>query len=446
MFAAQTPPSKPASPSYQREIVPILRTACLGCHSAQLPTAGFAVDSYTAVMKGGKNGPAVVPGKSEQSRLVRMLTGAQKPLMPPGAGLKSADIELIRRWVDAGAKQDSPAKQDSGAVSGTTKTTPATASSPVKATSLPLPKPLGTTLPIAAPVNSLAFSPDGKLLAVGTYQQVLLCDPLARTVLKTWGGHLDAVRSLAFSPDGKWLAAGGGMAGARGQVRLWSTEQGRETLAFGDHGDSVQGVAFSLDGKWIASASADRTVKLWEASTGKLGQTLRDHADAVSGVAFAPGGKLLASCGSDKSVKLWDLASGKRLYSIGAHEEPLTDLCFTPGGQLLTASTDRLAKLWNIGPESGGHVRNFGGHGGTVFSVAVSGDGQLLATASGDKTVRVWNLGNGGTTATFSDPKDWCYAVRFSPDRKRLAAGTWDGQVFLWSLETNKLEGSFAVR
>ena len=76
----------------------------------------------------------------------------------------------------------------------------------------------------------------------------------------------------------------------------------------------------------------------------------------------------------------------------------------------------------------------------------MSTDGQLAATASGDKTIRVWNVGNGSTTATFSEPKDWCYAVRFSPDKKHLAAGTWDGQVFLWSLDPNKLEGSFSTK
>jgi WD40 repeat protein len=435
MPAAQVPPPK-TPPSFQREVVPILRTACLGCHSAQLPTAGFSVDSYTALMKGGKAGAAIVPGKSDQSRLVRMLTGAQKPLMPPGSGLRATDIDTIRRWVDAGAKADT-------VVVGTTS---ATAKTTTTANVITAPKPVGKLLAVAAPVNSLAYSPDGKLLAVGTYQQVLLCDPATRTVTKVWSGHLDTVRSLAFSPDGKFLAAGGGASGALGQVRLWSVAEGKEVRAFGDHTDTVNGVAFSNDSKLIATASADRTVKLWEAATGKLSQTLRDHADAVSSVAFAPGGKLLASSGNDKSVKIWDIASGKRLYSIGAHEEPVTDVCFTTGGQLLSASTDKLAKLWNIGPESGGHVRNFGGHGATVFAVTTSSDGQLAATASGDKTIRVWNVGNGGTTVTFSEPKDWCYAVRFSPDKKHLAAGTFDGQVFLWSLEPNKLEGSFSTK
>ncbi|WP_309707595.1 c-type cytochrome domain-containing protein, partial [Armatimonas sp.] len=429
----QPPPPKPAPPSFQREVVPILRTACLGCHSAQLPTAGFSVDSYMALMKGGKAGVAIVPGKSSESRLVRMLTGAQKPIMPPGAGLKAPDIEIIKRWVDAGAKNDSAL---------TSATTPKTGTKTATANTVTIPKPIGKRLEVPAPINSLAFSPDGKLLAVGTYQRVLLCDPATRTVRTVWSGHLDTVRSLAFSPDGRQLVAGGGMSGALGQVRLWGVAESRELRTFGDHTDIVNGVAFSPDSKTVATASGDRSVKLWDAATGKLSQALRDHADGVLGVAFRADGKLLASCGVDKSVKIWDAVSGKRLYSLGASEETVTDLCFTSAGQVISASTDKLAKLWNIGPEGGGHVRNFGGHGSGVYSVSASSDGQLLATASADKTLRLWNIGSGGNTATFTDAKDWLYAVRISPDKKRLAAGGWDGTLYLWSLDPNKLEGT----
>jgi WD40 repeat protein len=338
--------------------------------------------------------------------------------------------------VDAGAKNDSVLAS---------ATAPKTGATTATATTIAIPKPIGKRLEIPAPINSLAFSPDGKLLAVGTYQRVLLCDPATRIVLKVWSGHLDTVRSLAFSPDGKLLVAGGGVSGALGQVRLWGVNEAKELRTFGDHTDIVNGVAFSPDSKTVATASGDRSVKLWDAATGKLQQALRDHADAVLSVAYRADGKLLASCGVDKSVKIWDSASGKRLYSLGASEEAVTDLCFIATGQVVSASTDRLAKLWNIGPEGGGHVRNFGGHGNGIYSVSASSDGQLLATASGDKTLRLWNIASGGHTATFTEAKDWLYAVRISPDKKRLAAGSWDGTLYLWSLDPNKLEGTLST-
>jgi len=436
---SQAPPQPP--PSYSRQVVPILRTACLGCHSAPGNAGGLTVGSYAELMKGGKNGPSVVPGKPNESRLYKMLVGLQKPIMPPGPGLRTAEIEVFRRWIEAGAKQDTSVAAPSKAVakaSPSAKPLVFKVSSPTAG--------IGPVQKVAAPVNSLAFSPDGKLLAIGTYQKVLLCDPATRAVLATWRGHADTVRSLAFSPDGKMLAAGGGLSGALGQVRLWSVAEKKEALTFGDHTDIVNSVAFSPDGKLLATASADKLLKIWEASSGKLLQTLRDHADMVLGVAFHPNGKFLLSCSNDKSVKVWDTTSWRRIYSVSAHDEPVTGVAFVSGGgQFFTISTDRLAKQWNFGAENSGHVRNLGGHGGSVWGLTVSPDGQLLATASGDKTIKLWSVGSGGNVASLTDLKEWAYAAAFSPDSKHLAAGAWDGTVALWTVEGRKLEGTLST-
>src|SRR5512135_3693384 len=102
---AQRPTSRPPAPSYSRDVVPILRTACIGCHGEQNPPGGISLTSYMTLMKGGKSGPAVVPGKGAASRIVRMMLGTLQPKMPPGGGgLKQADIDKIRAWIDAGAK------------------------------------------------------------------------------------------------------------------------------------------------------------------------------------------------------------------------------------------------------------------------------------------------------------------------------------------------------
>jgi len=426
----------PPPPSFQRDVLPILHTACIGCHSAPAPAGGLTLGSYAELMKGGKSGAVIVPGKSEASRLIQMVSGAMKPQMPPGGALKPGDIDTIRRWVDAGAKDDAlPTANPSGK---------ALAASAVVAR--PTPRALGTLRNVAALVPTLAFSPDGKVLAVGTYQRVLLCDPVTRQVTSVWGRHADAVRAVTFSPDGKWLAAGGGTSGAFGEVRLWSVVARREVRALVGHSDAVNAVAFSPDGKTLATGSADKTIQIWDAATGKPLQTLRDHADAVLGLAFRPDGKFLASCSADKSVKVWDTATWRRLYTIGAHDEPVTAVAFTPDGNLLVStSTDRTAKVWKFGPEGSEPVRTLGGHGHGVLSVALTPDGQFAATASADKTVKLWKLGDGANTATLTDPKDWVYAVRFSPDGKHIAAGTWDGLVYLWTVETRKLEGTVST-
>jgi hypothetical protein len=436
--APPTPPAAPAPPSFQREVLPILRTACMGCHTGPTPAGGIALGSYAELLKGGKNGAAVVPGRANESRLVRMLTGAVKPQMPPGPGLKSADIDLIRRWVDAGAKNDTPVAL---------AVRPGRSPAPKVVNAAPsLPRAIGTRRNIPAPIHALAFSPDGKTLAVATYQRVLLCDPATRQVTAVWTGHADAVRALAFSPDGTRLAAGGGISGARGEVRIWNVPERREVRSFGNQTDAVNAVAYTPNGKTIVSGSADRTIQLWDAGTGTPLQTLRDHADAVLGLAFRADGKYLASCGADKGIKVWDTANWRRLYTLGEHTEAVTAVAFAPAGSpLLSASADRTVRVWNFGAEGSGVARTLGGHGQGVWSVALTGDGQFAATASADKTVKLWNVGNGANTATLTDPKDWVYAVRFNPDGKRLAAGTWNGLVYLWNAETRALEGTLAT-
>jgi WD40 repeat protein len=101
--------------------------------------------------------------------------------------------------------------------------------------------------------------------------------------------------------------------------------------------------------------------------------------------------------------------------------------------------------VWKFGPEGSEAVRPLGGHGHGVLSVAITADGQFAATASADKTVKIWKVGDGANAATLTDAKDWVYAVRFSPDGKRLAAGTWDGHVYLWNVETRKSEGALST-
>ncbi|MGC4047224.1 MAG: hypothetical protein QM758_25785 [Armatimonas sp.] len=427
------PQAPPPPVSYTRQILPLLHTACLGCHGVQNPAAKLSVGSLTDLMKGGAHGAAIVPGKSGQSRLYQMLTGTVKPIMPPGPGLKAAEIELFRRWIDEGAKDDA------ASTTSTSIAKPTRPAAPV----ITAPKPIGKALSVGAPINALAYSPDGKLLAVGTYQRVLLYDAATKAISKIWTGHGDAVRALRFSPDGKWLAAGGGAPGAIGQVRLWSVAEKREIRSYGIQTDTVNAVAFSPDSTKLAAASSDRTIVIYDAILGRPLQTLRDHADAVLGVAWQPGGKLLASCSVDKSVKIWDATSGKRLYSPGGHDDAVNALAFTPNGaQLVSGGSDRLARLWNIGPESGGQVRAMGGHSSPLFGVSISPDSQVAATVSGDRMVRLWRLSDGVNTSTLIDAKDWLYSVAIRPDGKQITAGAWDGTLYFWTLDPNTLVGT----
>lgn len=426
--------AKPAAPvGFGKDVVPILRTACLGCHSGTTPSGGYSVASFDDTMKAGRKGPLVVPGKPRESRLYQLVSGMAQPRMPPGAGLKPADVDILRRWIEAGAKRDALGAA-AGAIAKSTATGIASVGPRVEF------KVSGVLRAKPAPVHSLAWSPDSKTLAAGTYQRVIFFD-LGGKPIAEWGGHADSVRSLAFTSDGNTLVAGGGLPGAFGEIRIWDSVAGRESTTFGDHADVVQGVAIAPDSSRVVSVSADKMVKVWDLKAGKVLQTLRDHSDAVAAVAFHPSGKHMATAGSDKSAKVWDLETGKRLYSVGVGDDPVVSLAFTAnGGQILTGTEGRL-RHWNFGLEGSGHSGD-SGHGGMVWSVDVRAD--RIATASADGKARLYD-NNHRLLATFTDAKEWLYSVRISPDGRRLAAGTWDGRILLWDIAANKLERSIST-
>jgi WD40 repeat protein len=425
----------PPAISYSRDITAILRTACLGCHNNETPAGKFSVASYTAIMKGGKSGPSIVPGKSAQSRLFKLVSGAARPIMPPGGGLRPVDIENIRGWIDAGAKLDLA-----------TPTTPMPRPAATPAAPAVSPNPIGKSLSVASPVACLAYSPDGTTLAVGSYREVLLFDTKSLRITGIWGGQADEVRSLAYSRSGATLAAGGGAPGITGEIRLYDVKAGKETAAFGDHTDVVNGVAFSPDEKRIASGSADKSVRIWDIAAHKQLALMRDHADMVLGMAWSPDGKYAASCGADLNIKIWDPTAGRRVYSFQAHDAAVNSIAFSPDGKtLLSSSSDHSVRFWNFGAESSGMARTLSGHGQYVLAAAFSKDGSLAATASADKAVKLWKTADGANTITLTDAKDWVYAVAFSPDGTHVAAGCWDGSILIWNVKTAKLESTLST-
>ena len=435
----QKPAPPPAAPSYQKDIVPILRTACIGCHGNTQPAAGFSVASYEDLFKAGKKGPQLVAGKAAQSRLVRLVLGTEQPRMPPGSGLKSADAELIRRWVDAGAKRDLAAATP-------TPTAPKTlAPSKPANVKVTMPASIGATVANSAPVTALAFSPDAKLIAIGAYARVLIVDTATGKVSATWKGHGDTVRSLCFTPDGKRIIAGGGVSGAIGQVRVWDILSSKETLVFGDHTDIVNQAAISPDANTVITASSDKSLKVWELASGKLLQTLRDHADQVLGVAYHASGKHIVSCGLDKSFKTWDTTSWKRLYSVPAHDDGIYDIDMTPSGnQIYTTGADRRVRVWNFGTEGAGHVRDFGLR-QAGWAAAIAGQNPVLV--SGDTHIRAWRISDAGSLIDIDLVSD-VMSTAISNDTLLVAAGLWNGDVVIvdvasktkkWTISTKGL-------
>ncbi|MCI0456517.1 MAG: protein kinase [Gemmataceae bacterium] len=314
------------------------------------------------------------------------------------------------------------------------------------------------TLPAEmAVVSSVAFSQDGKWLAAARQDQVVKVWNLATgQELRTLRGPTAAVAVVAFSPDGRRLASGSGMAHPAaalpsvalhvpipekpGEVKVWNLATGQELLTLRGHRAEITSVAFSPDGKRLASASGDRTVMVWDLATGREPCTLPGHTAAVTSVAFSPDGGRLASAGQNGTVKVWDAATGQELGTRETLTAGLRSVAFSPeGGRLATIGMDQKVKVWDAG--AGLEARTLTGHTGEVWNVAFSPVGGLLASASSgyDKLrqgelgeVKIWDVATGQELRTLPGHKAAVTSVAFSPDGKRLAAGT---RVFVRSRE-----------
>ena len=284
------------------------------------------------------------------------------------------------------------------------------------------------------PVFAVSFSPNGKLLASGSFDQtVKLWDTTTGKAIKTFTGHTDNVVGVSFSPNGKLLAS----AGADKRVKLWDITTGKEIKTFTGHTNSVWSASFSPDGKLLASASRDKTVKLWDTTTGKQIKTLTGHKATVYGVSFSPDGKLVASGSADETVKLWDISTGKEIKTLTGHTDGIRGVSFSPDGKLLaSASFDKTVKLWDT--TTGKQIKTLTGHKADIWGLSFSPDGKLVTSASRDKTVKLWDTTTGKAIKTLTGHTNRVYAVSFSLDSKLLASGSADNTVKLWDTTTGK--------
>ena len=408
----------PASqtPSFSRDVFPILRDNCMACHSSAVKMGGLVMESYDMLMKGGKDGQVIVPGKAAESRMILMLEGKVKPQMPFGGNPLPADqLSLLKAWIDSGAAG------------------PALGEAPVSAQpNIPNIKP---EVPVVSPIGSLAFSPDGKMLAVGGYQEVELLDPASGKVLAALKGHADLVRSLAWTPDGRRLAAAGGLPQRGGEIKIWDLASRTLSKTLNGHTDCIYSVAASPDGKLVASASYDKVIKLWNIETGAEVRTLKDHIDAVFAVAFSPDGKRLASGAQDRTVKIWDVATGERLYTLSEALDSVTAIAFSPSGaQLAAAGADKTIRTYALGEKSGSLLESVIADEDTILELAYTPDGKTLISSSADRSIRFRDAATLFPKKVLDNQPDWVEALSVSPDGKWLAAGRYDGSVSLYNL------------
>ena len=305
----------------------------------------------------------------------------------------------------------------------------------------------GTLADHAGPVASMAFAPDGRILATGVSDGTVVLrdvtDP-ART-RQSWKGHASAVASMAFAPDGLTLATASGDR----NVILWDrtglTWTPRPPLR---HDSAVSSVAFAPDGRTLATASFNNgTVLLWDltdpARPVQRGSSLVGDADTVFSVAFAPDGRMLATGDSDGHAVLWNLADPASPRQIlKGHASAVNSVAFAPDGRTLaTVSDDSTTLLWDLTNQAQSQPLGpaLTGHTSRVTAVAFAPDGRTLATTSDDSTALLWDLTDQAQSQplgpALTSHTSRVTAVTFAPRGSTiLATASSDGTAILWDL------------
>lgn len=414
---------------YEKDVEPIFASKCIVCHSGKEIKGKLDLGSYETLVKGGQRGPSIIPGKGGESLLYKLMHREMKPYMPPKGEdpITAEELAIVKLWIDQGAKAPTGVREKIKIV----VTAPPASVQPVRAVAVAndpkspkvatgrgnqihlydstsgnyfrtlvapgLKTPDGKDVKAAhlSIVESLAFSPDGKTLVSGSFQEIAVWNPETGELIQKIPGFAHNVVALAYSGDGKLLATAGGEPTVDGEVKVFDTSNWQPIMQLkAGHSDTAYGLCFSPDGKMLASGSADKFVKVWEVPSAKFVKSFEGHTHHVLDVGWSADGKLLASAGGDNTVKVWDFEKGEQARTIQAHGKQVTRLLFVgKKNEFLTAGGDNQVKMFNAA--NGGTTKTFAGATDFVYALGVNPEGTIVAAGGQDGVVRVYNGANG---------------------------------------------------
>lgn len=426
------PPAR-AEVSFQREVWPIFKRHCIGCHSAQKTKGRLRMDDVAALLKGGKTGPLFVAGKPDDSLLIEQITG-DSPEMPQNeAPLSRAKVKIIQDWIAQGAKIDGPPKSE-------------------------VPPVVIPAIYASAPaVSSVTISPDGKLAAVACRSEVVLFNIDDETAPRRLPTTFDLITHVELSPDGQRLAVVGGSPQQFGGLLLFNAADGQKQSERRFGTDTFFKGNFSPDGQTFAVGTPTGAVSLIPVDEKGEVKNIELHSDWVTAVAFTADGKQLVSGSRDKTIKISSVESLSLLRSVDTSADCINAVAADPldaiaGGnaKALTGYDLKLA-LTGVAAVSGTgngarpvnnlaqYVRPFEAQAGEILGLALSGDRKLLGVATRAPELRLYDTTTRARKTTLSKVPAPVLSVALNGDGSRLVLGAKSGLVQVWDVTNAKL-------
>jgi WD40 repeat protein len=283
-------------------------------------------------------------------------------------------------------------------------------------------------------VHALTFTATGKTLLFGGYQKhIRLWNFELDKETGRLDGHKAAVKAIAVSPDTAVIASGS----QDGALYLWDMESKCKVAELVGHTDEVNALAFSPDTdiNLLASAGSDRLIFIWDTETNKFKHKL-DGGCGVCALAFSADGKTLYSAGDDSLIRRWDVASGKQTGTFKGHEGTIVSL-FVQGETVVSGALDKTIRFWDAPTFE--QRRSLPRRQGDCDALAVTKAGDFLATAGTNNTLRIFEAANGKEVVPAPGIQSGLVGLVLSPNNKRLACTTADGQILVWDPQTGKL-------
>lgn len=480
-FADETPAEQvpvetqaPTPLSYHTDIEPIFSRHCFGCHQGAKQLGSYLMTDFAALVAGGESEEAaIVPGEPQNSYLIGQITpvdGHAEMPDEPFPPLNAVEIEKITRWISEGAKNDTP---DSEGPQYTPENPPVYSAAPA--------------------IPSVDVSPDGSLIAVAGFHEIVVLDSDSGELTSRLVGLSPRINSVRFSPDGTRLGAVGGTPAVRGELQIWEVDSGELALSRQITYDSLAGLSWAPDGSKVAFGASDNVVRAVDATTGEQVLYQGAHENWVRDTAFTADGKHLISVARDMSCKLTHVETERFIDNItsitpGALSGGMSSVVSHPSrDEIFVGGADGIAKVFRVFRvsarkigDNANLVRTFPKMPGRIFCVDINSDASLLAAAStldGASEIRVWKYDFDGTLtddlkkvlAKKADKRSDAekkmvaayqgnetkevlkvsiddasvYAIRFSSDGRLVVAGS-DGKIRCFAAD-GKLASEFAA-